>query len=70
MKQIELTDLEQSVIQSALNAYWNDAHTQLYNNCKYALDGTKLPLGDIEKEMLENRKKLTLPILRRFENWY
>lgn len=70
MKQIDLTDLEQSVIQSALNAYWNDAHTQLDNNCKYGLDGTKLPLGDIEKEMLEKRKKLTLPILRRFENLY
>ena len=70
MKQIELTNQEQSVIQSALNAYWNDAHTQLDNNCKYALDGTKLPLGDIEKQMLEKRKKLTKPILMRFENWY
>lgn len=70
MKQIELTSQEQSIIENALNAYWNDAHNQLDNNCKYAIDGTKLPLGDIEKQMLEKRKELTLPILRRFENLY
>jgi len=66
MKSFKLTDQEQSIIESALNAYWHDAHTQLDNNCKHTLDGTKLPLGDIEKQMLEERKELTLPILRRF----
>ena len=70
MAKRELTNQEQSLIENALNHYWNDAHTQLDNNCKYALDGTKLPLGDIEKEMLQKRKDLTLPLLRRFENLF
>jgi len=33
-------------------------------------DGSKRPLGDIEKVQLEQRKELTMPILRRFENLY
>ncbi len=68
MKQIDLTDLEQSVILSALNAYWDDARIQLDNNYKYGFDGTKLPLVNIEKGMLKKRQKLILPILMRFEN--
>lgn len=68
MVNIKLTSLEQLIIENALNAYWDDAHTQLENNYKYSLDGTKIPLGDIEKNMLEDRKKITKPILRRFEN--
>ena len=31
-KTIELTDQEVSIIENALNAYWNDAHEQLENN--------------------------------------
>ena len=41
---IELTEQEQSIIQEALNHYWNDAGTQLEN---------KRQLGDIEKALLE-----------------
>ena len=70
MKNFELTDQEESIIENALNSYWNDAHAQLDNNCKYALDGTKLPLGDIEKQLLKQRKELTLPILKRFSELY
>jgi len=70
MKQIELTSQEQSIIENALNAYWNDAHTQLDNNGAYMLNGTKRPLGDIERQQLEQRKELTFPILKRFENLY
>jgi len=33
-------------------------------------DGSKRLLGDIEKAQLEQRKELTMPILRRFENLY
>ena len=67
---IELTEQEQSVIENALNAYWNDAHEQLENKGVMMSDGIKRPLGDIEKAQLEQRKELTLPILRRFENMY
>ena len=58
---IELTEQEQSIIQEALNHYWNDAEIQLEN---------KRQLGDIEKALLEQRKKLTLPLIKRFENIY
>lgn len=70
MKTIELTDQEQSIIESALNAYWNEAHTQLDQKGVYMSDGTKRPLGDIEKSQLEQRKKLVKPLLMRFENLY
>ena len=65
----ELTEQEQSIIENALNAYWNDAEIQLQNQGRYTPVG-KIPLGDIEKKMLEQRKELTLPIIRRFENNY
>ena len=67
---IELTEQELSIIDNALNAYWNDAHEQLENRGVIMSDGTKRPLGDIEKVQLEKRKELTMPILRRFENLY
>lgn len=67
---IELTEQEQSIIENALNAYWNDAHEQLENKGVIMGDGAKRPLGDIEKMQLEKRKELTMPILRRFENLY
>lgn len=65
-KKIKLTDEERSVIESALNAYWNEAAIQLQNNGRYTPIG-KIPLGDIEKKQLEERKELIIPILRRFE---
>jgi len=68
MKNIELTEQEQSIIENALNAYWNDAHEQLENKGVYMSDGVKRPLGDIEKTILEQRKNLVLPILKRFES--
>jgi hypothetical protein len=37
---VQLTDLEISVITNALNYYWNDAHHKLEN---------KKTLGDIER---------------------
>lgn len=68
MKQIKLTKQEQSIIEDALNAYWNDAHAQLDNNSAVMLYGKKRPLGIIQKQELEQRKELTYPILKRFEN--
>ena len=70
MKKIELSDQEQSIIESALNAYWNDAHTQLDNNGVYMGGRDKRPLGDIERQQLEQRKELVRPLLKRFENLY
>lgn len=70
MKQVELTSQEQSIIENALNAYWNEAMTQLNDKGVYMTDGQKRPLGDIEKMQLEKRKELTLPLLKRFENLY
>lgn len=67
---IELTEQEKSIIENALNAYWNHAHEQLENKGVMMIDGSKRPLGDIEKAQLEQRKELTMPILRRFENLY
>ena len=69
-KTIELTTQEQSIIESALNAYWNDAHKQLDDNGVYQTMTNKRPLGDIEKDMLNKQKELTLPLLRKFENLY
>lgn len=68
MKKVELTDQEQSIIESALNAYWNEAHEQLDRNGVMMWDGSKRPLGDIEKQQLIKRKEIVLPILRKFEN--
>lgn len=68
-KKIKLTDQEQSIIESALNAYWNDAAIQLQNGGRYTPVG-KMPLGDIEKQQLEQRKELVMPLLRRFEQMY
>ena len=65
---IELTTQEQSIIESALNAYFNDAHLTLENNGVFMGDGRKRPLGDIEKKLLEVRIELILPVLRKFEN--
>lgn len=67
MKTIQLTDQEQSIIENALNAYWNEANEQLDRNGVMQYDGIKRPLGDIEKQMLIKRKELTLPILRKIE---
>ena len=67
MKTIQLTDQEQSIIESALNAYWNEAVEQLDRNGVIQYDGVKRPLGDIERQMLIKRKELTLPILRKIE---
>jgi len=69
-KTIELDDLESGIIMNALNAYWNEAHEQLENNYVMMSDGSKRPLGYIEKGLLEQRKELVLPILKRFENIY
>ena len=67
MKTIQLTDQEQSIIENALNSYWNEANEQLDRNGVMQYDGVKRPLGDIEKQMLIKRKELTLPILRKIE---
>lgn len=64
-KTIELTDQEVSIIENALNAYWNDAHELLENNVRLCIDGTKIPLGDIEKQILIKQKELTVPLLRK-----
>jgi hypothetical protein len=66
MKTIELTDQEQSIIESALNHYWNDAEIQLQNKGRYTPIG-KIPSGDIETQLLIKQQELVLPILRRFE---
>lgn len=65
---IELSVTEASIIENALNAYWNDAHEKLENNYVLMSDGTKRPLGDIEKEIFTKRKEFVKPILDRFEN--
>lgn len=67
-KKIDLTEQEHSIIENALNAYWNEAHLQLEEKSVMMSDGTRRPLGDIEKTLLEKRKELTLPLLRRIEN--
>lgn len=66
--QIELEDIESSVITSALNEYWNDAHKQLEEGGVRMSNGELRPLGDIEKALLIKRKELVYPLLERFEN--
>ena len=70
MKNFEINLTEESMIESALNAYWNDAKLQLDNRGVYMTDGTKRPLGDIEKQQLEQRLELVEPIIRRLEQLY
>ncbi len=70
MKNIELTDQEQSIIESALNAYWNDANDQLTNGGAISLNVERRELGHIEKAMLEKRMELVKPLLMRIENTY
>ena len=48
----------ESFILSAINHYWNDANDQLSNGGELPLSGKRRPLGDIEKEQLEERKKM------------
>lgn len=67
METIHLTEQEQGIIESALNAYWNEAAEQLDRNGVMQFDGIKRPLGDIERQMLIKRKELILPILRKIE---
>tara|TARA_R110000822_G_scaffold128195_28_gene263960 strand:- start:1479 stop:1661 length:183 start_codon:yes stop_codon:yes gene_type:complete len=55
---IELTVLEQSIIENALNAHWHDAHNKL--------DDMK-DFTSVEKQLLEQRKEIILPLLKRFE---
>ena len=65
--EIELDNLEQGIIASALNHYWCDANEQLDRNAVIMWDGTNRPLGDIEKTLLVQRKELVLPLLKKFE---
>ena len=65
MKEIQLTDQEQSIIESALNAYWSEAYEQLDRNSVMQHDGERRPLEDIERQMLVKRIGLTLPVLSR-----
>ncbi|GAF96568.1 unnamed protein product [marine sediment metagenome] len=65
--QIEITTQEKGIIESALQAYWSDANILLANKGHYSPVG-KIPLGDIEKQLLEQRQELVYPILSRFEN--
>jgi hypothetical protein len=55
MKEIQLTEQEQNIIESALNMYWNEAREQLDRNGVMQYDGQKRPLGDIERKMLVKR---------------
>ena len=56
---INLTESDCNVIKCALNAYWNDAHFKLQQDKS---------LGDLEKKLLEEQRKITLPLLRHFEH--
>lgn len=54
-----LTKQDYQFIESALQAYWFDAHTNLTERPK--------ELGDLEKEMLIKRKKLAKSIIEKIE---
>lgn len=68
MKNIDLTETEISVIENALNAHWHEAKEILDRNAKISHDGTRIPLGDIEKQQLSKRLELILPLIRKIEN--
>lgn len=55
MKETKFTSNELSLIESALNHYWNDAHEQL--------NESKRPLGDIEKQQLKKRLQLAKDLM-------
>ena len=55
---VELTTLELSIIESALNYYWNDANTNL----------ERKELGDMEKGMYKIQKDLSFKLITKIEN--
>jgi hypothetical protein len=67
-KTVELTEQEISIIESALNSYWNEAPEQLEAKKVMMSDGSKRPLGFLEEQMLQQRKDLVYPLLVKFEN--
>lgn len=64
---MNLTDQEKSVILNALNYYWNDAHKRLDQGFTFMSDGSRRPIGDIEKIILEKQKEFSYPLIMKFE---
>ena len=56
-KNLELTDIEQNVLEHAVNFYWNNAHNNLQRN----------DLGDIEKVCYSVEKENCKNILIKLE---
>lgn len=67
MPNVILTDQEVSLITNAINMYWNDAQDQLLNGGA-PMEIKRRPLGDIEKQLLEQRVVLLTPMFDKFEN--
>lgn len=58
MKALELTAMEHSTLEYALNHYWNFAHKEL----------ERKDLGDLEKVMYQDIKKFSGELLFKVEN--
>lgn len=65
---LELTELDSSIILSALNEQWNRAFLELERGYVIMQDGSKRPLGDIERALNESTVQLTTPLIKKFEN--
>ena len=65
---IDLSMNDKGYIESALNAEWNRATQE--NSTGYRLDsgGTKLPLGDLEREFNEKTIIKTKELMDRLDN--
>lgn len=68
VKQIELTDQECSIIENALNAYWNEAYLQVQEGKVLMSNGDKRPIGDIEKKQQQWVVEHAKPLLEKFNN--
>lgn len=61
-KKVELTDLETSIIENALIYQYDDINNRLVT------DVETQELGDVEKKILIQQRKLLEPIIKKFEN--
>lgn len=67
MRNIQLSQKEESVIQEALYYFLEEAKQNLKDDFVLMYDGSKRPIGKIERGILKKREEIVLPILKKFE---
>ena len=63
----KFTEKEQAIILEALHYYLEEAKQNLKDNNVLMYNGTRRPIGIIERKLLEDRPKLVEPIIKKLE---